>query len=159
MKFEILIVMKTLVTAYKTTQCHNSEDHNPHFQCHGNLKSQRVKLPASYNCVSSHLLLQQMVIQPSSCYVSASHKPGTLTKAVSHKPGTFTKAVSANTYTQFWYRYKSVFMLVTLICLFSDKIWNFQPIALMMEAASTSETSAKFNQNTWHNNPKDSHLQ
>jgi hypothetical protein len=31
-------------------------------------------------------------------------------------------------------------------------------IALMMEAASTSETSVNFYQNTRHNNPEDSHL-
>jgi hypothetical protein len=36
---------------------------------------------------------------------------------------------------------------------------NFQPITLMMEAASTSETPIKFNQNMQHNHPKDSHLQ
>jgi hypothetical protein len=32
-------------------------------------------------------------------------------------------------------------------------------IALMMEAASTSETLANFYQTTWRNNPEDSHLQ
>jgi hypothetical protein len=32
-------------------------------------------------------------------------------------------------------------------------------IALMMEAASTSETSANFYQTTRRNNPEDSHLQ
>jgi hypothetical protein len=32
-------------------------------------------------------------------------------------------------------------------------------IALMMEAASTSETSLYFYQITWRNNPEDSHLQ
>jgi hypothetical protein len=32
-------------------------------------------------------------------------------------------------------------------------------IALMMEAASTSETLLNFYQTTWHNNPEDSHLQ
>jgi hypothetical protein len=52
MKSEILMAMKTSVTTYKTTQCHNPEDHNPHFHCNGSLKSQTVKLPASYNCVS-----------------------------------------------------------------------------------------------------------
>jgi hypothetical protein len=31
-------------------------------------------------------------------------------------------------------------------------------IALMMEAASTSETSVNFYQTTWRNNPEDSHL-
>jgi hypothetical protein len=31
-------------------------------------------------------------------------------------------------------------------------------IALMMEAASTSETSVNFYQITWHNNPEGSHL-
>jgi hypothetical protein len=31
-------------------------------------------------------------------------------------------------------------------------------IALMMEAASTSETSVNFYQNTLRNNPEDSHL-
>jgi hypothetical protein len=31
-------------------------------------------------------------------------------------------------------------------------------IALMMEAASTSETSAHFYQTTRHNNPEDCHL-
>jgi hypothetical protein len=31
------------------------------------------------------------------------------------------------------------------------------PIDLMMEAASTSETSVNFYQTTWRNNPKDSH--
>jgi hypothetical protein len=31
-------------------------------------------------------------------------------------------------------------------------------IALMMEAASTSETSRNFYQITWHYNPEDSHL-
>jgi hypothetical protein len=31
-------------------------------------------------------------------------------------------------------------------------------IALMMEAASTSEMSINFYQTTWHNNPEDSHL-
>jgi hypothetical protein len=31
-------------------------------------------------------------------------------------------------------------------------------IALMMEAASTSETSITFYQTTWRNNPEDSHL-
>jgi hypothetical protein len=31
-------------------------------------------------------------------------------------------------------------------------------ITLMMEAASTSETSVNFYQTTWHNNPEDSHL-
>jgi hypothetical protein len=30
-------------------------------------------------------------------------------------------------------------------------------IALMMEAASTSETTVNFYQTTWHNNPEDSH--
>jgi hypothetical protein len=30
--------------------------------------------------------------------------------------------------------------------------------ALMMEAASTSETSVNFYQTTWHYNPEDSHL-
>jgi hypothetical protein len=33
------------------------------------------------------------------------------------------------------------------------------PIALMMEAASTSETSVNFYQTTQRNNPEDSHLQ
>jgi hypothetical protein len=32
-------------------------------------------------------------------------------------------------------------------------------IALMMEAASTSETSVNFHQTTQRNNPEDSHLQ
>jgi hypothetical protein len=32
-------------------------------------------------------------------------------------------------------------------------------ITLMMEAASTSETSVNFYQITWRNNPEDSHLQ
>jgi hypothetical protein len=32
-------------------------------------------------------------------------------------------------------------------------------IALMMDAASTSETSVNFYQSTPHNNPEDSHLQ
>jgi hypothetical protein len=32
-------------------------------------------------------------------------------------------------------------------------------IALMMEAASTSETAVNFYQTTRHNNPEDSHLQ
>jgi hypothetical protein len=32
-------------------------------------------------------------------------------------------------------------------------------IALMMEAASTSETSVNFYKTTWHYNPEDSHLQ
>jgi hypothetical protein len=31
-------------------------------------------------------------------------------------------------------------------------------IALMMEATSISETSVNFYQNTWHNNPENSHL-
>jgi hypothetical protein len=31
-------------------------------------------------------------------------------------------------------------------------------IALMMEAASTSEISVNFYQTTWYNNPEDSHL-
>jgi hypothetical protein len=31
-------------------------------------------------------------------------------------------------------------------------------IALMMEAASTTETSVNFFQTTWCNNPEDSHL-
>jgi hypothetical protein len=31
-------------------------------------------------------------------------------------------------------------------------------IALMMEAASTSETSVNFHQTTWRNNSEDSHL-
>jgi hypothetical protein len=31
-------------------------------------------------------------------------------------------------------------------------------IALMMETASTSETSVNFYQTTWRNNPEDSHL-
>jgi hypothetical protein len=30
--------------------------------------------------------------------------------------------------------------------------------AMMMEAASTSETSVNFYQTTWRNNPEDSHL-
>jgi hypothetical protein len=28
---------KMLVTTYKTTQCHNPDDHNPNFHCHKNL--------------------------------------------------------------------------------------------------------------------------
>jgi hypothetical protein len=31
-------------------------------------------------------------------------------------------------------------------------------IALMMEAASTSEMSVNVYQNTWHSNPEDSHI-
>jgi hypothetical protein len=31
-------------------------------------------------------------------------------------------------------------------------------ITLIMEAASTSETSVNFYKTTWHNNPQDSHL-
>jgi hypothetical protein len=34
----------------------------------------------------------------------------------------------------------------------------FSAIALMMEAASTSETSVNFYQTTWRNNPEDSGL-
>jgi hypothetical protein len=30
--------IRTLVITYKTTQCHDPEDHNPHFHCHENLK-------------------------------------------------------------------------------------------------------------------------
>jgi hypothetical protein len=33
-----------------------------------------------------------------------------------------------------------------------------RPDVLMMEAASTSETSVNFYQTTWRNNPEDSHL-
>jgi hypothetical protein len=62
MKCEVLMVVKTLVTTKKTTQYHHPEDRNPHFQGHGNLELKTVKLPTSYNCVSSHSPLQQMVI-------------------------------------------------------------------------------------------------
>jgi hypothetical protein len=34
----------------------------------------------------------------------------------------------------------------------------FASIAVIMEAASTSETSVNFHQTVWHNNPEDSHL-
>jgi hypothetical protein len=34
----------------------------------------------------------------------------------------------------------------------------FSVIALMLEAAGTSETSVNFYQTTWYNNPEDSHL-
>jgi hypothetical protein len=34
----------------------------------------------------------------------------------------------------------------------------FQVITLMMEAASTTETSVNFYQTTWRNIPEDSHL-
>jgi hypothetical protein len=36
--------------------------------------------------------------------------------------------------------------------------WDTAPCALMVEAASTSETSVNFYQTTWHNIPEDNHL-
>jgi hypothetical protein len=45
-----------------------------------------------------------------------------------------------------------------------EDFWNFilnvvrAIIALMMEAASTCETSVNFYQTIWRNNPEDSHL-
>jgi hypothetical protein len=36
--------------------------------------------------------------------------------------------------------------------------WTVAPIALMLEAASTSETSVNFYQTTRRNNPEESHL-
>jgi hypothetical protein len=44
-----------------------------------------------------------------------------------------------------------------LVPLSSGRSWWI--IALMMEAASTSETSVNFRQTTWHNNLEDSHTQ
>jgi hypothetical protein len=45
---------------------------------------------------------------------------------------------------------------VVVPCSLVEVYWRF--IALMMEAASTSETSVRFYQTTWRNNPEDSHL-
>jgi hypothetical protein len=50
----------------------------------------------------------------------------------------------------------AVFWDVALYSLLSVYQRCFAP---MMEAASTSETSVNFNQTTWYNIPKDSHLQ
>jgi hypothetical protein len=125
MKFEILMVVKTLVTIYKTIQCHNPEDQNQHFHCNGNLKSQTVKLPASYSCVS-------VVTR---CY-SRWWSIQVLVMCPRVRPGTFTKAVSANTDMQFWYRYKSEFSLlhsfvyfVTKCEIFSRSPWWWRHLA------------------------------
>jgi hypothetical protein len=46
-----------------------------------------------------------------------------------------------------WYKFTSV-----------SEVLAASIIALIMEAASTSETSVNFYQTTWHNIPEDSHL-
>jgi hypothetical protein len=48
---------------------------------------------------------------------------------------------------------------VVVPCSLAEFYLSFRgAIALMMVAASTSETSINFYQTTWHNNPEDSHL-
>jgi hypothetical protein len=50
-----------------------------------------------------------------------------------------------------------MFICFFYVRIFSQHIFS-KSITLMMEAASTSETSVKFHQTTRRNNPEDSHL-
>jgi hypothetical protein len=57
------------------------------------------------------------------------------------------------------HRLRERFQVLTAASMKMAVFWVVAPcISLMMEAASTSETSVNFYQTTWRNNPEDSQL-